>query len=63
MTDPIAVDVNEAARLMSVSRDVIYAAAKSGRLASKKVGAKGTAIRIDVQALRDWFASLDDVAS
>ena len=74
MTDPISVTVDQAAQLTNVSRDVIYAAVKSGSLRAKRVGigrkrAGATsaptpkAIRIDYQALRDWFNELEDVAS
>lgn len=51
--EPLLVKVEEAARLLSLSRSTIYELMDSGELPSVR---HGTARRIPVTALREWVA-------
>jgi excisionase family DNA binding protein len=51
--DPLLVRVEEAARLLSLSRSMIYEMLNSGELPSVR---RGAARRIPVAALHDWIA-------
>ena len=51
----------EAAKAYSVSEDTIKRAINSGRLRAKRTGKEGGGkYLISVQALHDWFESLED---
>ena len=49
--EPLQVNVEEAARLLGLSRSVIYEMMRSGELPSTH---RGAARRIPVAALREW---------
>jgi excisionase family DNA binding protein len=51
--DPLLVRVEEAARILSLSRSTIYQMLESGELPSVR---RGAARRIPVAALHDWIA-------
>lgn len=51
--EPLLVRVEEAARLLSLSRSTIYEMMDTGELTSIR---RGTARRIPVAALREWIA-------
>jgi excisionase family DNA binding protein len=51
--EPLLVRVEEAARILSLSRSTIYEMMDAGELPSVR---RGTARRIPVAALRDWVA-------
>ena len=53
-----AVSVRTAADMYDLSPDTVREAINRGHLAAKYVG---RTIRIDVEALREWFTSLADV--
>ncbi len=53
VAEPILVRVEEAARLLSLSRSTIYEMLDAGELPSVR---RGTARRIPVAALRAWVA-------
>lgn len=57
MSDRHAVSVATAAQLYDVSREAIYDAVNKRVLPAKRIGNR---IRIDVDALREWFDGLDD---
>lgn len=57
ISTPISVSVAEAARLLGVSRWLIYKAAESGALPSRKLGRR---ILIDFASLQTFAASLPD---
>ena len=52
--EPLQVDVEEAARLLGLSRSTIYEMMRSGELPSTH---RGAARRIPVVALREWIAA------
>ncbi len=49
-TPPLAVSVNEACRVLGVSRPILYGAIRTGQLRSVKLGGRRL---IPVEALRD----------
>lgn len=51
--EPLLVRVEEAARLLSLSRSTLYEMMDAGELPSVR---RGTARRIPVAALREWIA-------
>jgi excisionase family DNA binding protein len=53
MVEPLLVRVEEAARILSLSRSTIYELMDAGELPSVR---HGTARRIPVAALREWVA-------
>lgn len=52
-TEPLLVRVEEAARLLSLSRATVYRMMDSGELPSVR---RGTARRVLLTALREWIA-------
>lgn len=52
MPEPIAVSVDDGARLLSVSRAHLYKEVLSGRCPSVKIGNRRL---LSVRALREWF--------
>jgi excisionase family DNA binding protein len=52
--EPLQVNVEEAARLLGLSRSIIYEMMRSGELPSTH---RGAARRIPVAALREWIAT------
>ena len=59
MTDQHAVSVKTAAGLYGLGTDAIYGAINRRELRAKKIGRN---IRIDVEALREWFDGLADAS-
>ncbi|NTU84407.1 MAG: helix-turn-helix domain-containing protein [Chloroflexales bacterium] len=53
LVEPLLVRVEEAARMLSLSRSTIYEMMDAGELPSVR---RGAARRIPVAALRDWVA-------
>jgi excisionase family DNA binding protein len=53
LVEPLLVRVEEAARMLSLSRSTVYEMLDSGELRSVR---RGTARRIPVTALRTWIA-------
>jgi excisionase family DNA binding protein len=53
MVEPLLVRVEEAARILSLSRSTIYEMMDAGEIPSVR---RGTARRIPVAALREWVA-------
>ncbi len=51
--EPLLVRVEEAARILSLSRSTIYEMLESGELPSVR---RGTARRIPITALHEWIA-------
>lgn len=60
----IAVPISEAADLLGVSAEVVRAAIDRKELPARRVpsvrGSVGTAIRVDVSALRAWFETWEE---
>lgn len=52
MSEPLAVTVNEAARLTAVGRNALYAAINAGELRAVRVGRR---IVVPMRALAEWL--------
>lgn len=60
MTEPIAVSINEAARLAGCGRSTLYAEIKLGNLPITKIGRRTV---VTVANLKDWLAAKSDETS
>lgn len=58
MVEPLLVRVEEAARMLSLSRSTIYEMMDAGELPSVR---RGTARRIPLAAIRQWVATHTDL--
>jgi excisionase family DNA binding protein len=61
VTEPISVDIDDAAAMVGVSARTLDRAIKAGALKAKRTGKRGGLRLISVAALREWFDQLEDV--